>query len=119
LSAALRLTLGTAGTAVVVTGTWLVVVPLLNSSSNTHATLVADCVPHHDLLAVEVGMTRQAVFDAFSSAGHIDRYTPRQDLEVVYRGCARTGPWTRLFRIAYVWEHGEWRVADLQRAWGS
>jgi hypothetical protein len=93
-------------------------VPLLNSSAGTHTTQVADCVPHHDLFEVQIGMTKQAVLNAFPSAGRIDEYTPKQSLEVVYRSCARTAGWTRLLWIAYAWEHGEWRVAELHKGLG-
>jgi hypothetical protein len=109
---------GIGGTAIVAAGTWLVVLPLLYSSSGTTSPQVADCVPQRDLFDVQVGMTRQSVLNTFSSAGHIDQYTPRHRLAVVYRSCARTAPWTRLMWVTYVWEDSEWRVAELHKGLG-
>ncbi len=106
---------GIAGTAVVAAQTWLVVEPLLDTSSTTDIARATDCVPQDDLYDVQIGMTRQGVLEAFSSAGRIDQYTPRQSLEVIYRSCAPTAPWTRLLYVAYVWEQGEWRVAELHK----
>ena len=107
-----------AGTGLVATGSWLVVVPLLESGPSAPTTQAADCVPQADLFDVQVGMTRQTVLSVFSSAGHIEQYTPRQSLEVVYRSCAATAPWTRLLWVGYVWEQGEWRVAELHKGLG-
>jgi hypothetical protein len=109
---------GVAATVCAATQLWLLVVPMLNGGSGTYAAAVTDCVPQRDLYEVQVGMTRQAVLNTFSSAGHIEEYTPRQSLAVVHRSCAATAPWTRLLWISYVWEQGEWRVAGLHKGLG-
>ena len=105
-------------TAVVAAGAWAVVVPLLATGPRPQTTQLADCIPNHKFFEVHVGMTRRTVLSTFASAGQIREYTPRQSLEVVHRSCARTEPWTRLLWIGYVWENGEWRVAELHKGVG-
>lgn len=109
---------GIVGTACAASGIWLLSTPLLTTGSGMDTTQVDDCVPQHHLFDVHVGMTKQAVVSTFSGAGQIDHYTPGESLEVVYRSCAQAVPWTRLLWVAYAWEGGEWRVAELHKGLG-